>query len=129
MSSTSFEIKTIIPATAQEVYDAWLDSEKHSNMTGGAATASNQVGESFTAWDGYISGTNIELVPASKIVQSWRSTEFPDGSNDSRLEVTLTDVEGGCELILKHSEIPQPEHDYENGWDVHYFQPMKEYFG
>ena len=31
-----FEVSDIIPATAQEIYDTWLGTEGHANMTGGA---------------------------------------------------------------------------------------------
>jgi len=32
-----FSINTELKATAKEVYDAWLDSDKHSAFTGGEA--------------------------------------------------------------------------------------------
>tara|TARA_B110000046_G_scaffold58485_1_gene65541 strand:+ start:2113 stop:2247 length:135 start_codon:yes stop_codon:yes gene_type:complete len=41
-------------------------------MTGIEATYSDIKGEAFTAWDGYISGVNIELAPYERILQKWR---------------------------------------------------------
>ena len=76
---TSFTLTQTFPISAQKLYIAWLDSEQHSAMTGGEADCSDQEGEAFSAWDGYISGTNVRLTPFSEIVQTWRTTEFGEG--------------------------------------------------
>ena len=67
----------------EEIYQAWLDSLAHSEMTGGEANMSDQIGAEVSAWDGYISGRNLELVPGERIVQSWRTSEFADEHGDS----------------------------------------------
>ncbi len=126
--ASSFELKCLLPATSSEIYEAWLVGSKHSLMTGGEATGKPNEGARFTAWDGYISGKNLELTEGQRIVQSWRTTEFNDEDPDSRLEIELLDTEEGCELTLSHSEIPDGQPDYEQGWKVHYFDPMLEYF-
>ena len=77
-----FQVSTEIPASREKIYKAWLSGKQHTGMTGGPATASNKIGGTFTAYGDYISGKNIELVPFSKIVQSWRTTEFSDDEND-----------------------------------------------
>ncbi len=97
-------------------------------MTGGEATGSLEVGEGFTAWDGYISGRNIALIPNETIVQAWRTTEFDEQDQDSKLEIRLKQMNNGCEITLIHTEIPPGQPDYEKGWEEHYFQPMREYF-
>lgn len=123
-----FEIKTTFPVSAQTIYHAWLDSEQHEAMTGGEAVCSNTVNGSFTAWDEYISGHNIALTPYSKIIQSWRTSEFGADEEDSIIEITLSDTNGGCELTLKHTNIPEGQSDYKTGWEDHYFAPMQAYF-
>ena len=75
--SYSYRLAVVIPATAREIYGAWLDSRAHSEMTGGRAQMSSELGGDFSAWDGYITGRNLELVPGERIVQSWRTTKFP----------------------------------------------------
>lgn len=110
------------------IYKAWLDSEQHTGMTGGFADCSSEVGGGFTAWDGYISGTNIDLEPNSRIEQSWRTTEFDDDENDSRIVISLTPSAKGCVLRLQHFDIPDGQPDYAKGWNDHYFEPMLEYF-
>jgi activator of HSP90 ATPase len=123
-----FTIKTTINTSAKNIYDAWLSSDGHSNMTGGEATASKSIGDEFTAWDGYITGKNIELEENERIVQSWRSTEFDAADEDSLIEVLLAENNGITELTLHHSNLPEGEDHYKNGWDEHYFQPMKAFF-
>jgi uncharacterized protein YndB with AHSA1/START domain len=99
----SFTVSDVIPANKEAVYNAWLDSEKHAKMTNTtAAIGSTKVGGDFMAHDGYITGKNIELVPYSKIVQSWRSTEFKDGEEDSLITVTFEDTAGGTQVTLTH---------------------------
>jgi uncharacterized protein YndB with AHSA1/START domain len=71
--SYDFELSSTIPATPEAIYEAWLDSATHSAMTGGEAEASNQLGAPHSAWDGYITGENLELGPGIRIVQTWRT--------------------------------------------------------
>jgi len=125
----SFTVSDTIPASAKAVYSAWLDGEQHAAMTDtDVATGGTKVGDSFTAHDGYISGKNLELAPWSKIVQSWRTTEFTDDEEDSLLEVTFEDQGNATLVTLKHSNLPPHGMQYESGWKAYYFEPMKAYF-
>ena len=123
-----FTLKDTFESTPKEIYTAWLDSEKHGEMTGGAAQISNKEGDAFSAWDGYISGKNITLEPFQRIVQSWRTTEFEDDEPDSRIEILLKTVNGQTELTLIHSNLSENGGHYKQGWIDYYFQPMKSYF-
>ena len=126
--SIEFVVSAVIPATPQEVYRAWLTSDGHSGMTGSPAKVSDQVGGVFDAWDGYIHGKNLELVPNKRIVQAWRTSEFSQDEPDSRIEVTLEPVGSQTKLTLKHTGLPPHGGQYESGWVESYFEPMKEYF-
>jgi iron complex transport system substrate-binding protein len=129
MAQDSIRVSAVLPAEATDIYDAWLDARRHGQFTGGAATVEPRIGGRHTAWDGYIEGTILELLPGERIVQSWRSLDFPQGAPDSRLEILLTDAPGGTELTLVHTEIPEGQGvDYEEGWKEHYFKPMQRYF-
>ncbi len=123
-----FVVSAVIPASPEEVYHAWLSSEGHSGMTGSPASISDQVGDEFTAWDGYIHGKNLELEPHSRIVQSWRTSEFSASEPDSRIEITLVPVGTKTKLTLHHTGLPPHGGQYEEGWVESYFEPMKEYF-
>ena len=125
--SYKFCLTDEIPASPHAIYSAWLDSRGHSDMTGGKAEVSP--GGGFTAWDGYISGKILELVPDERIVQSWRTTRFTDDEPDSKITVTLTPITNGTHLTLTHENVPDDHTGYENGgWQDHYFEPMKKYF-
>lgn len=128
MSTESITLWEIFPASPREIYDAWL-STAHGKMVGSTATVDPRVGGAFTAWDGYIKGTTLELEPYRRIVQAWRTTQFPAASPDSRLELLLEQVEGGTRLTIRHTEIPEGQSGAcEQGWIDRYFRPMKEYF-
>ncbi|HEX2696152.1 MAG TPA: SRPBCC family protein [Anaerolineales bacterium] len=125
-----FTMSTFLNAAPQEIFEAWLSSEGHTAMTGSPAKVESGVGGTFTAWDGYISGKTLDLKPYTRLVQAWRTTEFPKGSPDSRVEIILETIDGGTKLTLLHSNIPEGQaDDYKKGWQEFYFDPMKEYFG
>ena len=125
----NYTLTTLIPASPQEIYEAWLDSVTHSEMTGGEASMSDEIGAEVSAHDGYITGRNLELVPGERIVQSWRTTEFGDAHEDSVITVMLEDTDEGALLTLVHSNVPDEQTSYERGgWQDYYFEPMKAYF-
>ena len=126
----SFEVKEFFPGIpAAEIFNAWLESEAHSAFTGSPAHVNPGVGGEFSAWDGYISGKTLEIEPPRRILQSWRTTEFPEGSPDSLLEVLLEEIEDGTQLTLVHTNIPDGQgEDYRQGWEDYYFKPMRQYF-
>jgi uncharacterized protein YndB with AHSA1/START domain len=125
----NYTLSTVIPASPAEIYRAWLDSVTHAEMTGGEATMSDEVGADVSAWDGYITGRNLELVPGERIVQSWRTTEFDDEFEDSIVTIVLQETEDGTLLTLQHSNVPDKHKSYEEGgWQSNYFEPMIVYF-
>lgn len=124
-----FTLTTTVNATAEQVFNAWLDSESHTEMTGGEAEINDAVGSTYTAWDGYIEGRNIAIEPHRRIVQSWRTSEFEESDEDSQIEILLEESNGQTELTLIHTQLSDSGEQYKKGWREHYFQPMQEYFG
>ena len=124
----NFVVTDVFPVTPDGLYQAWMTSKGHTGMTGSPATISGVVGGEFDAWDGYIHGKNLELVPGKRIVQSWRTSEFSPDEPDSRIEITLTPVGNQTRLTLEHTNLPPHGGQYEQGWVESYFEPMKEYF-
>ncbi len=120
----------VIHATPEEVYDAYVDPKKHAEFTATPVTGVPKVGGRFTAGDGYISGRFIVLERGKKVVQEWKTTEWPAGSPPSRLELTLTPKDArSTVLTMVHSDIPTGQGDYySKGWKDYYWGPMKEYF-
>lgn len=128
--NNQIHLQTILPAvTSRQVYEAWLDSAKHAAFTGDTAEIQSGVGGEFNIAGGYITGKTLELKPFSRIVQAWRTTEFPEDAPDSRLEITLEDTPGGCSLVLDQSNLPPEQVDsYKSGWVEYYFHPLIRYF-
>ena len=76
-----------------------------------------------------IFGSTLEFEPDQRIVQTWRTTEFPDNAPDSRLEILFEEAAKGTNVTLIHSNMPADQVDsYRQGWEDFYFKPMKEYF-
>jgi activator of HSP90 ATPase len=124
-----FSLSVELPVEPERLYKAWLSSQEHSAFTGSVARITARVAGAFTAWDGYISGRTLELEPYRRIVQAWRTTEFPEGAEDSRLEITIDVVEGGAKLTLIHTNLPEgSSEEYRQGWEDFYFAPMRAYF-
>lgn len=129
MGTETIQVSGVIHASPDRIYQAWLDSEEHSRFTGGKASVESGIGGKFTAWDGYIQGTHLELEPGRRIVQSWRTTEFPSDSGDSRVEIHFEPVEEGTRIVLFHSDIPTGQgSQYEQGWKEHYLEALARYF-
>jgi activator of HSP90 ATPase len=125
----SFTISKKFDVKPDVLFNAWLSSKEHTLFTGGVAKINPKIGGKFTAWDGYITGKTIELDVNKRILQSWRTTEFPHESPDSRLEIVFEKVDEGTKLTLRHSDIPDGQADeYKKGWVTFYFAPMKAYF-
>jgi len=127
-------VKTIVqkvrfPTSAKKLYEIFLDSKKHSAATGGKAVAGKKVGDRFTAWDGYITGKNLVLVPGRVIVQAWRTSEFKKTDPDSVLTLTLEESGGSTTLTMVHAAVPDHKaDDFKSGWHEHYWKPIKKYF-
>lgn len=125
----SLRLTVTLPADPDTVYDAWISAKVHAAMTGGAATSEAKKGGVFTACDNYISGKHLALEPGKRILQSWRTTEFPTSAPDSRLELRLSVLDGGTRLLLLQSDIPDGQSEmYAQGWQDSYFEPMTRYF-
>ncbi len=121
--------KILIPARPVEIYDAFLDEHKHSTFTGAKATCDRRVGGKFTAWDGYILGKNVKLENGRKIIQEWKTTEWPRGYKASILEFTFTPKKRGTEISLKQVNVPAIQaENYKRGWVDYYWTPLKKYF-
>ncbi len=127
-STDAIVVKGHVPADPQTLFDAFLDAAAHAAMTGSEAT--NGEDGRFSAWGGYITGRTVETHPPHRIVQRWRTSQFPEHAPDSSLEIRFTAVDGGTELAFVHSNIPAGQGaSYEQGWVDHYLEPMRAWLG
>ena len=115
-------------ASPSEVYDAIMDSQKHSKFTGSKCVIGKKAGDAFTAYDGYIEGKNLELVAGKKIVQSWRSSGWPDG-HYSKVIFEFEKIPAGTKMKFTHEGVPENDfREKSNGWKEHYWEKMKKTF-
>ncbi len=129
VKTTTIKQKTLIPAAPDEVYEALMDAKKHSAFTGSKATCDPKVGGKFTAWDGYISGRNLQLEKGKRIVQEWSTTDWPEAYPPSNLKLTFQKTKSGTEISMIHLDVPvEQADDLAEGWIEFYWKPMKEYF-
>ena len=112
-------------ASPHDVYEALMDSAKHAAFTGEAAEISREVGGAYSAYGGYITGKNLELLPDQKIVQSWRAVDWPAGKF-STVTFLLLPIPGGTRLNFTHVDVPDgTEEEFTQGWIDNYWKPMK----
>jgi uncharacterized protein YndB with AHSA1/START domain len=128
MSSPTIVVRRHLPASREEVFDAWLDSDGMSIwMCPGPITSSNvaidaRVGGRFTilmkspAGEFDHAGQFLVLDRPSRLQFTWISA----GTDRQETLVTVDLHEHGsdCELVLTHERIPRVEtvNQYEEGW-------------
>jgi activator of HSP90 ATPase len=124
----SIEQEIIIKSSPHEIYEAFMDSKKHSKFTESKAKVSREIGGSFSIFEGSLSGKNVELIQDKKIVQTWRGDgeNWPKGYY-STITLILEPIDQGT--LIKFTQIDIPEASYESvkeGWDTYYWGPLKE---
>lgn len=127
MSKTIRQTVTI-QATPIEVYTVLMDSKKHSQFTGAKASISKKVGGSFSAYDGYCYGINVELIEGKKIVQTWQANDW---QKDETSKVTFIFAKNGkgTKLTFVHSGVPDSQvESIKKGWIDFYWTPLKAFF-
>ncbi|MBI2126741.1 MAG: SRPBCC domain-containing protein [Thaumarchaeota archaeon] len=128
MKTRTIRQTVTLKASPHEVYEALVDSRKHSKLTGAKAIISRKVGGKFSIYVGDITGTNPELVQDKKIMQSWRIVMegWPD-DYFSQATFSMKAVKDGTRLDFTQSGVP--EECYESvsqGWYDYYWNPIKE---
>ena len=68
------------------------------------------------------------LFTNKRIFQTWRTSQFDEDEEDSQIEVLLDEVNGKTEFTLIHTNLPRSGEHYKQGWEDHYFEPMRKYF-
>jgi activator of HSP90 ATPase len=123
-----FTVADTFNCSPDRLYEAWLDSEDHSDMTGGDALITDEVDDPFTTWDGYIWGRTLALKRNEYIKQSWKTEEFEEDQDFSTIEVFFSSEGDKTKVTIKHSGLTDKDVQYEKGWIDNYFKPMHAYF-
>jgi len=118
----------LVKAAPGLVYRTLLESKRHAAFTGAPATLSRKVGGTFTCYDGYITGRNLELVPAKRIVQAWRAKGWPAGVYSVASFVLSGRAGGKTRITFTHVGVPPRSFKGINeGWRTYYWRPLKAY--
>lgn len=124
----SIKQKISFKASPHDVYEALMDSKTHAKFTGAYATISRKVGGTFSVYDGYASGKNLELIPDKKIVQSWRASDWESGE-DSQIIYEITPLKTGCTIVFTQTNVPKEHYSsVKQGWIDFYWVPMRKMF-
>ncbi len=128
---TTIRQTVTLKAKPNDVYQAFMDAKRHTQFTGAKAMVSPDVDGAFSAYDGGIRGTNVELRPGEKIVQAWQcEAEGWPKDHFSELTITLTEQKNGTRLDLTQTDVPDAAYDICNtGWREAYWEKMKSEFG
>lgn len=119
---------TVLPATAKTLFEMYLDPKAHETFTGASVVIGNERGAKFQAFNGQLTGTILEVIKPSLIIQSWRSTAFRPDDQDSTLILSFTPEGDEGRIDLVHMDVP--DHDYDDvtqGWEKYYWTPWRAY--
>ncbi len=117
-----------INASPKEVYEALMNSKKHAEFTGDDAQISPEVRGKFTCYGDYIEGENIELEQDKKIVQKWRSPDWPK-NHYSTATFELEPDGDNTKLVFTQVNVPDDKCDsISQGWHDHYWDKLNDYF-
>ena len=64
-------------APVRAVYNSLMNPRQHSRIAGMRVTIGSRPGSRFSVWGGGIHGFTLQLKANKKIVQAWRSEDWP----------------------------------------------------
>ena len=112
-------------ATAKELFEIFVNPQKHSAIHGGARTKiSSKEGDRFSLLNGNLNGKNLLIVPDRMIVQAWRGNVWEKDDLDSILVLVFSDTGNGAKIEMVHAFTPN---QFRELWHEIYWQPIKEF--
>ena len=108
------------------IFEALMDSRKHSAFTGAPAKISRKVGGSFSCYRGQLTGVNLDIVKNKSIVQAWRAKMWPKGAWSVVTYRLAAAPRGKTKLRFSHTGIQSGgAKAITNGWKSFYWDPLK----
>lgn len=142
--STSCEVihqEVPFKVSRERVYKALTDAKQFTKVVqlsaavqsgmvpaGKPVEVSPEVGGTFSAFGGHITGRHVELVPGERIVQAWRAASWGPGQYSiARFE--LVEQGSGTKVVFDHTGFPQGQAQHlAKGWKGNYWEPLEKYF-
>jgi activator of HSP90 ATPase len=111
--------------TAAELFDIYVNPQKHSIFHGGAETKMSAIaGDSFSLLNGNLNGKNLLVVRNRMIVQSWRGNVWEENDLDSILTLVFSNTKTGAQIYMTHSCTPK---QFKELWKQVYWDPIREF--
>jgi uncharacterized protein YndB with AHSA1/START domain len=133
----SIHHQAAIAADPAQVYELLADAGALSALSGMSGQAGRSAGAEFSAFDGHVTGRQIELEQGRRIVQAWRFPVWDDGRY-SIVRFTLEPEDGGTVLVIEQDGEPDDldslgchltwhEH-LDANWPMFYLTPLTKHF-
>lgn len=116
-----------LPGRPDEVYAALTDAGRFTAFTGAGSHIDAEAGGEFRCFDGAITGRQIELIPARRIVQAWRVGTWDEGLY-SIVCFELYPHGDSTRLVTTHAGFPANQREHlAAGWHQRYWEPLSTY--
>jgi uncharacterized protein YndB with AHSA1/START domain len=99
------EVSHWVNANPQRVYDAWLTPADWDGWFTNNSQIDARVGGKYLNGDGD-TGVYIELNPPTLIRFTW---DNPTACPGSEVAISFSPRDGGTDVLLRHTKLPQPE--------------------
>ena len=120
--------QALISAEPAQVYAILADASALSALSGMGGVPGRSAGGEFSAFDGNVTGRQIELVPGERVVQAWRFPQWAPGTY-SMVSFTLTAEAGGTRLVIDQHGVPDDWHDHvDTNWPTFYLTPLTTHY-
>jgi activator of HSP90 ATPase len=114
--------------TPQVLYNLYLDAKQHHASTGVTARIKEKEGSSFSVYDGYATGRNLQLIKDKLIVQSWRASDWTENDIDSTFVIRLEPKGKDVVVHATHANVPDNQaKSLDKGWHDYYWTPWKKF--
>jgi activator of HSP90 ATPase len=125
---TNLHQEVDLQSNPARVYAVLLDAKQFAAFSHEPADIQNDPGGAFSLFAARILGRNVELVPAQRIVQAWRSAGWSPGIF-SIVRFEFKEQGAKTRVILDHAGFPEGQYDnLYLGWKSHYWEPLQLFF-
>lgn len=117
--------KVVFEAKPHEIFELLMDQKKHAAFTGDKAKVERGVGGMTSAYDGYLTAINVEIVKDKRIVQAWRAEDWKKGEWSIVTYALAPAGRSKTALTFTQSGIPEKSaKSIALGWKDYYWKPM-----
>lgn len=128
MSKTIQQTVSFKGATAKSLYNLYMNSKLHTEVSGAPAEISKKAGEPFKVAGGNIKGKNLHVQANKMVVQTWRAKGWDRKLPDSILTLYFEDTDDGAQVQMIHALVPDDQQaEVKKGWNDYYWKPWKGY--